>query len=54
MIRVHRLYYINGRLASNQDLRALYTHEQKYGVRAIKTVSYPKLNVMVVKYTTIW
>lgn len=48
------LCYINGRLASNQDLHNLFEDECKYGVQALRTVSYPRLNVMVVKYTTIW
>lgn len=54
MYYTHNLYYINGRLASNQDLRSLFAFERRYGVKAQVNVSYPRLNVKVIKYTTSW
>jgi hypothetical protein len=54
MYRVHVLYYINGRLASNQDLRDLFKFEREHNIYALRQISYPRLNVKVVKYTTNW
>ena len=54
MYRMHYLYYINGRLASNEDLGALFAFECRYGVKAMVETSYPRLNVKVTKYTTTW
>lgn len=54
MYYMHNLYYINGRLASNQDLNSLFAFERKHGVQALMTVSYPRLNVKVTKYFTTW
>jgi hypothetical protein len=54
MYRIHVLYYINGRLASNQDLKDLFKFEREHNIYALRQISYPRLNVKVVKYTTNW
>ena len=52
--RIYVLTYINGKLASNEDLKSLFIHERKYHELARKEISYPHSNVKVVKYSTRW
>lgn len=52
--RIYVLTYINGKLASNEDLKSLFIHERKYHELARKEISYPHRNVKVVKYSTRW
>lgn len=52
--RIYVLTYINGRLASNEDLKSLLKDECRYGERALRTVHYTHTNVRVIKYSTRW
>jgi hypothetical protein len=52
MYHMHYLYYINGRLASNEDLKYMFSLERKYGELAHKEEYYTRLNVKVIKYRT--
>ena len=54
MLKILNLIYINGRLASNEDLKSLLKDECRYGERAIRTVHYTHTNVRVIKYSTRW
>ena len=40
MLKMMNLIYINGRLASNEDLKSLLKDECRYGERALRTVHY--------------
>ena len=54
MLKILNLIYINGRLASNEDLKSLLKDECRYGERALRTVHYTHTNVRVIKYSTRW
>lgn len=54
MLKMMNLIYINGRLASNEDLKSLLKDECRYGERALRTVHYTHTNVRVIKYSTRW
>lgn len=54
MLKMMNLIYINGRLASNEDLKSLLKDECRYGERAFRTVHYTHTNVRVIKYSTRW
>ena len=54
MLKMMNLIYINGRLASNEDLKSLLEDECRYGERALRTVHYTHTNVRVIKYSTRW
>lgn len=54
MLKMINLIYINGRLASNKDLKSLLKDECRYGERALRTVHYTHTNVRVIKYSTRW
>ncbi len=54
MLKMMNLIYINGRLASNEDLKSLLKDECRYGERALRTVYYTHTNVRVIKYSTRW
>ena len=54
MLKILNLIYINGRLASNEDLKSLLEDECRYGERALRTVHYTHTNVRVIKYSTRW
>ena len=54
MLKMINLIYINGRLASNEDLKSLLKDECRYGERALRTVHYTHTNVRVIKYSTRW
>lgn len=54
MLKMINLIYINGRLASNEDLKSLLKDECRYGERALRTVHHTHTNVRVIKYSTRW
>ena len=54
MLKMMNLIYINGKLASNEDLKSLLKDECRYGERALRTVHYTHTNVRVIKYSTRW
>ena len=54
MLKILNLIYINGRLASNEDLKSLLKDECRYGERALRSVRYTHTNVRVIKYSTRW
>ena len=54
MLKIINLIYINGRLASNEDLKSLLKDECRYGERALRTVHYTHTNVRIIKYSTRW
>ena len=54
MLKMMNLIYINGRLASNEDLKSLLKDECRYGERALRSVHYTHTNVRVIKYSTRW
>lgn len=54
MLKMMNLIYINGRLASNEDLKSLLKDERRYGERVLRTVYYTHTNVRVIKYSTRW